>query len=121
MERKTHLAAGFLISLILYKYLSNNLVIPIILVASVFPDIDWFLDKVVFKDKSIVKTIWVKIFKRGMHRTILHNLWVLIIISFIMIYYLGLSILLTLVFSIGFLSHLILDSLTVSGIYWLWP
>ena len=45
------------------------------------------------------------------HRKILHNLWV----SFVFLYFGGLSLF------IGYLSHLVLDSLTPWGVNWLYP
>ncbi|MCS7123094.1 MAG: metal-dependent hydrolase, partial [Candidatus Aenigmarchaeota archaeon] len=87
-----------------------------------FPDIDWLMDKIWFKENSLFKKIWFKIFKsKSIHRTFLHNIWVLIILLIVFGYFSNFDMLLILGVFVGYTSHLFLDSLTVSGIYWFWP
>ena len=57
---------------------------------------------------------------RKFHRKLFHNIWFLIIALFVL-FNLGLERTAAIVFSIGFLSHLIGDSLTHRGIMPLWP
>jgi len=120
MQKKTHIAFGLLIFLILVKYFNMNLTLAVFAaLGSIIPDIDWFLDKK-YIPNFIKKITWNLIFPVGMHRTIFHNIWALIIMIFIFLRISG-SWIATIAFSIGLLSHLIADSLTISGIYWLWP
>ena len=58
---------------------------------------------------------------RGLHRKLMHNIWVLMIILAIL-FRLGLADQkVAILFSIGFLSHLITDAMTIKGIQPLWP
>jgi inner membrane protein len=103
MEKMTHLILAFLI-LLLFGFVLN---FPIYMAVFAFvgvliPDLD-------------VKS-------RRYHRKLLHNIWVMIIFLF-----LGFSsgIFFSrevgIIFSIGFISHMIGDSLTHKGIMPLWP
>ena len=102
MQKMTHIIMAFLV-LIIFGFVLN---FPIYMSLYAFlgvliPDLDF-------------KT-------RKYHRKILHNIWSIIIILFI-----GFSIGLldradALIFSIGFLSHLIGDAITHRGIMPLWP
>jgi membrane-bound metal-dependent hydrolase YbcI (DUF457 family) len=65
---------------------------------------------------------WKRLFqRRGLHRTLLHNIWIVILLTAISGYIYNWSLIIMIGISIGILSHLILDSLTKMGIYWLWP
>ena len=57
---------------------------------------------------------------RKLHRKLFHNIWFLIIVLFIA-YNLGIDKNTAIILSIGFISHLIGDSLTHKGIMPLWP
>ena len=57
---------------------------------------------------------------KKLHRKLFHNIWFLIIVLFIA-YNLGLDKNTAIILSIGFISHLIGDSLTHKGIMPLWP
>jgi inner membrane protein len=59
-------------------------------------------------------------FKR-FHRKIFHNVWFLVILLFVISRLTLFNRLAAIVFSIGFLSHLIADSLTHRGIMPFWP
>ncbi|MCS7123618.1 MAG: hypothetical protein RMJ17_03555, partial [Candidatus Aenigmarchaeota archaeon] len=74
MQKKTHLAFGlFLASLFFTLGMPFQYVILIGFIAF-FPDIDWLMDKIWFKENSLFKKIWFKIFKsKSIHRTFLHN------------------------------------------------
>lgn len=56
-----------------------------------------------------------------MHRTFLHNIWAMLFFTGIFAYFSHWNLLVIFATVIGYSSHLLLDSLTVSGIYWLWP
>jgi len=102
MERTTHLIFAFLVLLLMSFILSFPIYMSLFaFVGVLIPDFD-------------TKT-------RKYHRKVLHNIWVLIIL-------LGLGFFIgifdrigAIIFSIGFLSHLIADSLTHRGIMPLWP
>ena len=102
MERVTHLIFGFLVLLMFSFVFTFPLHISLFAFAGILiPDID------------------IKV--RKLHRKAFHNLWILVIFLF-----LGFSIGLFdrisgIVFAVGFLSHLIGDSLTHRGIMPLWP
>ncbi|MBN2203142.1 MAG: metal-dependent hydrolase [Candidatus Aenigmarchaeota archaeon] len=55
------------------------------------------------------------------HRKVFHNIWFLIILLFLGFRFFFFDQLTAIVFSIGFLSHLMADSLTHRGIMPLWP
>ena len=57
---------------------------------------------------------------RKFHRKVFHNIWFLVICLFAL-FNLGVDRTAAVVFSIGFLSHLVADSLTHRGIMPLWP
>jgi membrane-bound metal-dependent hydrolase YbcI (DUF457 family) len=57
---------------------------------------------------------------RKLHRKLFHNVWFLIIVLFVA-YNLGIDKNTAIILSIGFISHLIGDSLTHKGIMPLWP
>jgi membrane-bound metal-dependent hydrolase YbcI (DUF457 family) len=101
MQKMTHLIFAFFV-LILFGFVLN---FPIYLaifafVGALIPDIDTK-------------------FKR-FHRKLIHNIWFLMICLFAL-FNLGVDRTAAIVFSIGFLSHLIGDSLTHRGIMPLWP
>ncbi|MBU5575364.1 MAG: metal-dependent hydrolase [Candidatus Aenigmatarchaeota archaeon] len=55
------------------------------------------------------------------HRKICHNLWFLLFCNFIGFYFKIFDITVSIIFSIGFISHLFADALTHSGIRPFWP
>lgn len=102
MEKMTHLIMAFLV-LVIFGFVLNFPIYMSIFafVGVLIPDLD-------------VKP-------RRYHRKLFHNLWVLVIFLFI-----GFSLNVFdreggIIFSIGFVSHLIGDSLTHKGIMPLWP
>jgi membrane-bound metal-dependent hydrolase YbcI (DUF457 family) len=106
MKFLTHTAFGLFVGTLFYYFL--DLDFGFILLsgfAAFLPDIDWRMQRWGFGD---------------VHRKLLHNIWFLSILV-IVTYLLFCS--LTLVFGIiiGFVSHLIADSFTVTGVYWLYP
>lgn len=103
MEKMTHLILAFLV-LLLFGFVLN---FPIYMAVFAFvgvliPDID--------------------IRSRKLHRKLFHNVWMLVILLFIgFITGIFFSREAGILFSIGFLSHLVGDSLTHRGIMPLWP
>lgn len=58
---------------------------------------------------------------RKYHRKIFHNLWFLLILLFLGFAFHVIDNMFAIVFSIGFISHLIMDALTPAGIMPFWP
>ena len=107
---KTHLALGILVSIITISYLqpSNQLLFSVILVfASIFPDID--------HPKSKIGNIAWPISYLFEHRGFFHSLFGLILFSVLVLLVSKSYIYLT-AFILGYLSHLVADSLSVLGI-----
>lgn len=121
---KTHFIFGVFIITLLYIFfplilLSHNLFSQIIfciilLVSTSLPDIDT-------KDSKISRKIPILpsiLFLFTTHRGIIHSIYPIILISAILYPY---SSFYTIAFIIGYLSHLILDALTIQGINFLHP
>ena len=120
MQKKTHIAFGVLLFAILTSIFSMNWTLAVFAaLGAFFPDIDWLLDKK-YIPAIIKKYTWNLIFKVGIHRTLLHNVWVLTIATYLFLLLSG-SWAASTAFAVGIISHLIADSITLSGIYWLWP
>jgi membrane-bound metal-dependent hydrolase YbcI (DUF457 family) len=102
MEKITHLIFGFLVLLLFSLVLNFPLHLSLFAFAGVLiPDVD------------------MKI--RKFHRKLFHNIWILIILLFLGFIFGIFNRTAAIIFSIGFLSHLIGDSLTHKGIMPLWP
>lgn len=122
MQKKTHLAFGLFLFSILFTLGLPFHYSLLVGFAAFLPDIDWLMDKIWFKEDSIFKKLWRKVFKsRSIHRTFLHNIWSLLFFISLFGYFSNWDLLVILAVSLGYLSHLLMDSLTVSGVYWLWP
>lgn len=122
MEKATHILFGTILGFILYYNGLKPEYAFISALSAIIPDIDWLIDKVWISRKSILRKWWKNMFGgRGFHRTILHNLWALLAINIAILIYTNYNIFLIIGFTVGFISHLALDSLTKTGIYWLWP
>ena len=102
MKKRTHLIFAFLLFLMFNKVLGFPLLDSVFaLIGAMVPDMD--------------------LYPRKWHRKLLHNIWALLIMVFLGMHFNIMSQHIALLFSIGFLSHLISDSLTPQGIMWLWP
>ncbi len=122
MEKTTHLIMGLIFGFILYYNGLAPQYAFLSAASSLIPDIDWLIDKEWISRRSIIRKYWKRAFGgRGFHRTILHNIWALLAIDLVIYLYTSYNYLLLIGFSAGFISHLLLDSLTKTGIYWLWP
>lgn len=107
MKLESHIAFGLFFGISLYFLFNFNFIYVLITAASAFlPDIDWSMQ---FKWKM-----------GGVHRTFAHNIWFMLIVSGL-ISWLFLDILLFIAVLLGILSHLISDSLTITGVSWLYP
>lgn len=112
----THLAFALFLGLSVLKIFNLQVSTPIfiflILSGSVFPDID---SGTSFIGRKFKLVSWF--FK---HRGAIHSIAVMIVSS-IIIFLLTNNIYFFLAFAAGFLSHLLLDSLTPSGVAFFWP
>mgnify|MGYP001620000998 CR=1 FL=1 len=113
MIKKTHLAIGLALGLYFLPFMTHKvLFIPIILIASVLPDIDSV-------NANIGKH---KIFRPLQsfleHRGPLHSYTVVIILSLVLAFFYPVF---ALPFFLGYSIHLFADSFTVRGIRPFWP
>ena len=103
MEKTTHIILAFLV-LVLFGFILNFPIYVSVFafVGVLIPDLD--------------------IRPRKFHRKLFHNIWVLMIFLFIgFVSGIFFSRQVGVIFAIGFLSHLIGDSLTHNGVMPLWP
>lgn len=102
MKRHTHVIFAILLFVIFSIYYKFPLFYGIFAVmGTLIPDID-----IKFRD---------------VHRRLFHNIWFLAIILIIGFYFNLINQTIAIIFSIGFISHLIADSLTHMGIMPFWP
>lgn len=102
MQKYTHLIFALLLFLLLNQYFHYPIYLAIFaFIGATIPDLD------------------IKI--HGLHRKIFHNIWFLGLIIFVLFRMGWIDNQFAIVFSIGFVSHLIADSLTHMGIMPLWP
>jgi len=107
MKLLTHTAFGLFLGTLFYYFL--NLDFGFVLLsgfAAFLPDIDWRM-----------QYSWGF---GNVHRKLLHNVWFLCVLA-VVTYVLFWSLILVLGVIIGFISHLLADSFTVTGVYWLYP
>jgi len=117
MMFRTHLIFSFLISILIINYfnIQNKIVfVAILLIASALPDIDSYKSKLGKKIKPI--SFLINIFLG--HRGIFHSPFLLILISIIISI---INIEIAAAFFVGYLSHLVFDSLTPEGVMFFYP
>ncbi len=113
MLKKTHLAIGLAVALYFLPYVKNKFIfIPVVLIASLLPDIDSAFSG--FGRHKVVRPIqfFVK------HRGLIHSYTICIILSLILAFYFPIF---ALPFFLGYSFHLLTDSFTVNGIRPFWP
>jgi membrane-bound metal-dependent hydrolase YbcI (DUF457 family) len=113
MIKKTHLAIGLALGLYFLPFMTHKaLFLPIILIASLLPDIDSV-------NSSLGKyRIFRPIQSFFEHRGPLHSYTVLIILSLLLAFFYPIY---SLPFFLGYSIHLFADSFTVRGIKPFWP
>lgn len=107
MKLLTHTAFGLFVGTIFSYFL--NFDIGFILLcgfAAFLPDIDWRMQR-----------SW---HFGNVHRKLLHNVWFMCILA-IVTYLLFWNLISVFGIMVGFMSHLLADSFTVTGVYWLYP
>ena len=112
---KTHVLFGFFIGALLFLINKSILFLLLIILGSIFPDVD---EHKSFIGRRLPVISRILNFLFG-HRGIFHTIFIGMII-FIGFYLSG-FLLLGLGFFIGYLSHLLLDSLTLLGVKLFWP
>jgi len=117
MRFRTHLAFSFLISILIidsFNIQNKIIFIVVLLIASALPDIDSYKSKLGKKIKPISFLINILLGHRG----IFHSPFLLILISMVIAI---INIEIAVAFFIGYLSHLVLDSLTPEGVMFFYP
>jgi|SRR3989344_1747874 len=118
MMFKTHLAFSLFIALLIITFfnITDKLIFIFILtISSSFPDIDSDKSKIGRRFPIISKLINLLFGHRGIFHSIFPPLIVLSISLYFNLFYIGLAIF------IGYLTHLIADSITIEGINFLYP
>jgi inner membrane protein len=107
MKLQTHIAFGILLGMLFYYFFNIDISFFLLVGISAFlPDIDWAMQ-----------------YKWGfgnVHREVLHNIWAMMIFAIIG-FFISNNLIVVFGIIIGFLCHLLADSFTVMGVYWLWP
>ena len=102
VKKRTHLIFAALLFLALSGFFSFPVLFVVFaIIGAVLPDFDLWLG--------------------GLHRKLLHNVWALLVIIFVGFHFSLLDKAIAIALSIGFLSHLLADSLTPAGIKPFWP
>ena len=113
MNGKTHLAIGVFLTLLLLPSVTHRVIfVPIVLLASLLPDIDSAYST--FGHKRIFRPL--QLFVK--HRGIIHSLTFCVFITALFAFLIPV---LALPFFLGYGGHLLADSLTLDGIRPFWP
>lgn len=110
---KTHLAIGLSAALFFLARITEPIIfVPIVLISSLFPDIDsgasYLGQKIIFKPVQMVSD----------HRGIFHSYTMAVFLSIVLAYFFPVF---ALPFFIGYSFHLFADSFTTQGIRPFWP
>jgi len=117
MRYYTHFVFAFLVGLLLIKILSISnqiLFMMVLLFFSFLPDIDESHSKISQKAKPLG---WIINLLLG-HRGIVHSLWVPIAL-YLALFWIRMDV--AIAASLGYVSHLVMDCCTVSGLKLFWP
>ncbi|MEM3127152.1 MAG: metal-dependent hydrolase [Candidatus Woesearchaeota archaeon] len=115
MQARTHLMFAFLFSLLIIYLFPNLLIyVPLILLGSLLPDLDHPNSKLGRKFWPLSKIFNLIFGHRGFFHSLLFVIFIFISVSYF-------SIIFALAISIGILTHLLSDALTVSGVALFYP
>ncbi len=117
MRFYTHFVFGMLCTLIIFKFFTPNsysLFAVSVFLGLLFPDIDNASSKL---GKKVKPVSWILQHTVG-HRGIFHSLLLGLTLSYFLLQF---STDASIGFIIGYLSHMLLDSLTPAGIMWFFP
>jgi len=107
MQLLSHISFGLLFGMLFYYFFGFSFAFVLLVgFAAFIPDIDWAMQ-----------------FKWGWgnrHRTFMHNIWAMGFIA-VLTFIISKNLLLPFGVILGFSSHLIADSCTVTGVSWLFP
>lgn len=110
---RTHIAINLLFLLLFLGHVSNKLVfIPVVLIATILPDIDTGFSTVGKLKTSRIIQYFVK------HRGVFHSFSFCILVSLIFAFFIPV---LAFPFFLGYSLHLFADSFTLEGIKPFWP
>jgi membrane-bound metal-dependent hydrolase YbcI (DUF457 family) len=113
MLKRTHLALGALVALFLLPYVENKWIfVPIVLVASLLPDVDTAFSTAGRNFLSRGLQMFVK------HRGVIHSLTFAVVVSLGLAFFWPVG---ALPFFLGYSFHLLADSFTPEGIKPFWP
>lgn len=122
MREKTHVIIWISFFSILYGIFDANLTSALFsILGAFFPNMDWLVDKARFEGVKILIAKRMRGSASELRGMVFHNIWALIAFSLLIRWVVSDNLLPTLFFMSGYFGHLIADSLTKSGIYWLWP
>ncbi len=110
---RTHLAIALFVALFFLSHVTHKLTfIPLVLAATLLPDIDSAFSKIGRGKVGQVVQLFTK------HRGLLHSFTFCIIVTLFFAFYLPVF---ALPFFLGYALHLLLDSVTSEGIRPFWP
>ena len=113
MLAKTHLAIGIFAMVFFLPHVNHKLIfIPVVLIASILPDIDSGFST--FGRKGIFRPVQFL----SKHRGIFHSFTFCILVSILLAFYIPI---LAFSFFLGYALHLLADSWTIEGIKPFWP
>jgi len=113
MIYKTHIAIGVMLAFLFFPYVTNKWVfVPIVLFASLMPDIDSAYSYLGHKRIFRPLQFFVQ------HRGVIHSFTFCLLVSAIFAFFIPI---LALPFFLGYAGHLFADSLTIEGIRPFWP
>ena len=122
----THATVGLFLYILLAKlgiFPMSNLGLAVVFLGSIIPDIDH--PKSFISHLSIFTKVGSKVISLGGHRGPTHTIWATLLsfpFALILFRWLGIGgFVLAGIFTLGYLSHLLADSLTVSGVAWFSP
>ena len=115
---KTHLAFGVLVALLAVKFLidaKKELFFVIVVLSAIMPDIDAPFSKISQKIKPLS---WMLSLFVG-HRGVLHTIYFPLLVYFLLRIFE--QDVIAGAFFLGYISHLIIDMLTVNGVHFFYP
>jgi len=112
----THLLFAALIALFLFPFnISPYIAFPLILVGSIFPDIDQPRSYI---NQRLNTNVFSKLSK---HRGFFHSIWCIALVYVVFMYFFKQYLPYASLFLVGYFSHLLADGMTLQGINFLHP
>jgi membrane-bound metal-dependent hydrolase YbcI (DUF457 family) len=113
MMFKTHLAIGMAVAIYFLPWVTNKLLfIPVVLIASVLPDIDSGFSNLGRRKMSRPLQWFVE------HRGVIHSYTTCVVLTLVFMFFYPI---IALPFFLGYSFHLFADSFTIQGIKPFWP